>query len=211
MIIKLIVKKLKKICGRSYGIDLVGYESLIHIIRKYKLYNLEGDFCEIGAFVGGGTKKLAKFAKKYNKKVIAVDIFDYKFDDTINTENRKMSWIYKNYLAGTDQYEIYLKNIDKYKDQVIIYKMDSAELNLKNKLCFTFIDGCHAYDYVINDFNKAFEKTVKGGVIGFHDYAYDLPDVTKAIHEIIYKNSKIIKIIQSNTSNHTIFIMKLVD
>lgn len=36
------------------GTDLVGYEILIDEIRKHKINYIEGDFVEIGSFMGGG-------------------------------------------------------------------------------------------------------------------------------------------------------------
>ena len=42
--------------------DFVGYEVLIDFIEERALCELPGDLIEIGAFMGGGTAKLARFA-----------------------------------------------------------------------------------------------------------------------------------------------------
>jgi hypothetical protein len=39
--------------------DFSGYEPLLNYIEANKIYELKGDFLEIGAFMGGGTAKLA--------------------------------------------------------------------------------------------------------------------------------------------------------
>ena len=46
--------------------DFVGYENLIAFMQERDLSRLEGDLVEIGAFMGGGTVKLASFAQKFN-------------------------------------------------------------------------------------------------------------------------------------------------
>ena len=38
--------------------DFAGYDLLLEYIRRHELQNLPGDIVEIGAFMGGGTRKL---------------------------------------------------------------------------------------------------------------------------------------------------------
>ena len=56
--------------------DFVGYEVLIDFMKQRALYELEGDIIEIGAYMGRGTAKLARFAQTYGKKVYTIDVFD---------------------------------------------------------------------------------------------------------------------------------------
>jgi hypothetical protein len=207
---------IKKIYSKLYShifyrgiIDFVGYEYFISLIKNYKLYRLEGDFCEIGAFCGGGTYKLAKYAKKFNKKVYACDIFDYTFDKNTNTSNNRMSDLYEENLKGKNQKEVFLKTIKPVREVVIVKKGDSKNLEIDSKLCFSFIDGYHSYDYVISDFEKVFPNTVLWGLIGFHDYGFDLPEVTKGINSLVGKYKDKIKIIDINLEKHTIFFKKI--
>src|SRR4030042_1866133 len=96
--------------------DFVGYEVLIDFIQKRKLHKLEGDIIEIGVFMGGGTAKLARFARKYGKRVYAVDIFDPGCDKTQDKSGVKMCEIYEAFLQGRSQLEVYQKTtqtIDK--------------------------------------------------------------------------------------------------
>lgn len=60
------------------------------------------------------------------------------------------------------------------------------------ELCFSFIDGNHDPEYVRSDFYLAWNATVPGGVVAFHDYdetsGSNLPHVTKAVNELIELN-----------------------
>jgi len=55
---------------------------------------------------------------------------------------------------------------------------------------FVWVDGCHDYEYVINDAEKAFALCRPGGWIAFHDYRHTKPwdDVGRAIHKLNRKH-----------------------
>lgn len=206
----------KKISSKLYTlflnknlIDFVGYEYFIKLIKNNKIFDLEGDFCEVGVFCGGGTYKLAKIAKKFNKKVYACDIFNYKFDNNTNTDNIPMSYYYEKVLKGKKQIEVFMKTIKPFEQFILVKKGDSKDLKIDSKLCFTFIDGYHSYEYVISDFEKVFDKTVTGGLIGFHDYGFDLPEVTKGINFLVGKYNNQINLFDINLEKHTIFFKKI--
>lgn len=46
-----------------------------------------------------------------------------------------------------------------------------------------FVDGSHAYDYVMSDTREAIQMVTKGGVIIWHDYGI-WEGVTRALEEI---------------------------
>ncbi len=79
---------------KSPAIDFIGYEVLLDFIKEKALYKLDGDLIEIGVYVGGGTVKLARFARKYHKKVYAIDIFDPGADETKTPDGVNMGYIY---------------------------------------------------------------------------------------------------------------------
>ena len=162
--------------------DFVGYEVLVDFVEKRGLQKLEGDIIEIGAFMGGGTAKLAKFALKYDKKVYAIDIFDPRRDKTPDKNGVKMCDIYQAFLQGRSQLEVYQQATNGF-DNVVTINKDSKRVRFTRgqKFIFGFIDGNHQADYVINDFNLIWRNLVPGGSIGFHDYNFDLPGVTEAI------------------------------
>lgn len=170
----------------SVAVDFVGYEVLIDYINKHRLYSLAGDFIEIGAFVGGGTQKLARLAGTFGKKVYVIDIFDPKADDTAAIDGTKMSDIYQAFLEGRLQYDEYCNNTRGF-DNIVTLKQDSrtVKLPLAQRFSFGFIDGNHHPEYVMNDFLLVWNHLVSNGVTALHDYGTDLPGVTKTIDRLL--------------------------
>lgn len=189
--------------------DMSGYETLLDAILQHKIYQLAGDFVEIGAFLGGGTYKLSRLLRKLglDKKIYAIDIFNPDFDKSMCTQRLTMSELYMRTLRGLNQYEVY-KKITKGFDNVVTIMGDSMKITLPcQKICFAYIDGNHNPDYIRNDFYIIWDKLVSGGVVAFDDYGYDLPQVTETIHGLIGENrGKIEKIWTSGLK--TIFIQK---
>ncbi len=215
----------KKTLGGVFGIlinfnhwtnkDLVGYEKLIDFIKEREAFKLDGHIVEIGVLFGGGTAKLAKFAKAHKKNVYAIDVFDPHFDESRNLEGFKMSTQYRirRLLVGgfknKSQYEIF-KEITKDFENVIVMKEDSKNINFspEEKFMFCFIDGNHTSEYVMNDFYKVWTNLVPGGVIGFHDYNGDIPDVTKAVDHLIEKHKNEIEEVYHENKESVLLIVK---
>ncbi|MBY0433889.1 MAG: class I SAM-dependent methyltransferase [Cyclobacteriaceae bacterium] len=61
------------------------------------------------------------------------------------------------------------------------------EKHLKDKVDLVFVDGSHAYSYILNDSEKAFEMIAPNGLILWHDYRgpQDTKDVFKALNKIL--------------------------
>ena len=191
------------------GNDFVGYEVLIAFMEKRGLKKLEGDIIEIGAFMGGGTAKLAKFALKYGKKVYAIDIFDPRRDKTPDNNGVKMCDIYQAFLQGRSQLEVYQQATNSF-DNIVTINKDSKRVRFTRgqKFIFGFIDGNHQPDYVINDFNLIWRNLVPGGSVGFHDYNFDLPEVTDAIDGLIYKHRDEISEVHEIKQSHIVILTK---
>ena len=167
--------------------EFVGYESLIDFMEERALQNLEGDIVEIGAYMGGGTVKLAKFANRHGKKVYAVDTFDPGVDRTIGKGGVKASEVYDAFLYGRSMLEVYQETTRGF-DNIITIRRDSRKVRFpeRQKFLFGFVDGCHQMSYVENDFGVIWPHLVSGGVIGFHDYGFDdWPEVTPAVDRLI--------------------------
>lgn len=203
----------EKISGKSFPAnatnDFVGYEVLIDFMEKRGLQKLEGDIIEIGAFMGGGTIKLARFAQKCSKKVYAVDIFDPRSDRTPDRNGVKMCDIYQAFLQGRSQLEVYQQTTHAFGNIVTI-NMDSKKVSFHKgqKFIFGFIDGNHHPDYVRNDFNLIWGHLVPGGSVGFHDYNFDLPEVTKAIDGLIYEHKHEINEVHEIKQSHIVIVTK---
>jgi hypothetical protein len=189
--------------------DFVGYEVLVDFIQERALQNLEGDVVEIGAFLGGGTVKLAKFAKKHGKKVYVIDIFDPDFDKTEDASGLRMCHIYQAFLEGRSQLEIY-QEITRGWDNIVTIKEDSKKVRFprEQKFIFGFIDGNHQPEYVRNDFYIVWSNLVSGGVVGFHDYHYTLPKVTETVDRLIKEHEEGISEVHEIELRHTILLSK---
>lgn len=189
--------------------DFVGYETLIDFIEKNNIADLEGDFMEIGAFMGGGSKKLAHFANKFNKQLIVIDLFDPDFDPTKNDRGESMNWIYRIILGNKNLRQVFDSNTKKEKNITVIQN-DSKKVKLPDdqKLCFTFIDGNHDPEYVKNDFMLAWKKTISDGIIAYHDYGGDLPQTTNAIKQMVAQYKDKIKKTKLVPEKCIIFIQK---
>jgi SAM-dependent methyltransferase len=189
--------------------DLVGYETLLDWIKENRLHTLQGDVVEIGCFLGGGTAKLAKFFREYNKKVYAIDIFDPCFDPTVNLDGTSMSSLYSAVLSGRRQEKVFREATEGLSN-IVVMKEDSRKVELPcGRLCFSFIDGCHDPEYVRNDFHLVWDKTVSSGVVGFHDYRGNLPQTTEAIDELIESNSPSIRKVSIIAEKCVILLTKI--
>jgi hypothetical protein len=167
--------------------EYVGYENLIRFIEDRALQHLNGDIIEIGAYMGGGTVKLAGFARKYGKKVFAVDTFDPNVDRTVGRGGVTAGEVYQAFLEGPSMFEIYEKAIEGW-DNIVTIRKDSRYLAFprEQRFFFGFVDGCHQRSYVENDFAVVWPQLVSGGAIGFHDYKFeDWPEVTPAVDGIV--------------------------
>lgn len=163
--------------------EFVGYEALICFVEEKALQHAEGDIVEIGAYMGGGTVKLAEFARRHGKKVYAIDVFDASFDRTVGKGGVVASEVYQAFLPGRSMLEVYQETTRGF-DNIVTIKEDSSKVRFPadQKFVFGFVDGCHQQAYVENDFHIIWPNLVAGGVIGFHDYKFDdWPEVTKAV------------------------------
>jgi hypothetical protein len=66
---------------------------------------------------------------------------------------------------------------------------DSKQLNVdpyRGKMDLIFVDGSHAYSYVLNDSEKALSMIAPNGIILWHDYRgpFDTIDVFKALNKL---------------------------
>lgn len=173
------------------GTDLTGYETLIRFLEVHKLLEVNGEIVEIGAFLGGGTYKLAKYLERKGsqKRVYVLDIFDIYADRTECTQGISMADLYERAVRtigkGLSQWDIFQMVTKKCKNIEII-KGDSKMVELPtSSICFAFIDGNHDPAYVRNDFYLVWTKLSTGGVCAFDDYGHDLPQVTATINELI--------------------------
>jgi SAM-dependent methyltransferase len=189
--------------------DFVGYEVLIDFMEERALHELEGDIIEIGAFVGGGTAKLARFAQEYGKKVFAIDIFDPRCDSTQDLSGTRMCDIYEAWLQGRSQLEVYRETTRDFHNIITLDK-DSKEVEFprEQRFIFGFIDGNHQPEYVRNDFHLVWRNLVPGGSVGFHDYGFDMPEVTEAVDGLVGGHKDEISEVHEIKDKHIVLVTK---
>ncbi len=172
--------------------EFVGYDNLIAFITKQGLLQMEGDFIEIGAYMGGGTVKLAKLAAKHGKKVYVIDTFDPDMDKTVSKSAVTAAEVYRAFLRGRSMWEVYREATRRLQNVITIIE-DSRNVVLDEdvRFVFAFVDGCHEKNCVKSDFHLIWPHLVPGGIIGFHDHKYDdWPDVTEALDDLMQEHRR---------------------
>lgn len=167
--------------------DWVGYEVLLEEIERHGLAAVTGDFLEIGAFLGGGTRKLDGWLARNasHKLVITVDVFDPAFDVTATVEGWPMNELYENSLNGRNQRDIF-DEVTRGCRNLVVVVGDSATVDIPaDRVSFAFVDGSHEADHVRSDFERVWSLLSPGGVAAFHDYGANLPGVTHTLHACI--------------------------
>ncbi len=149
------------------GRGSVHQRSRIAQVAEYCAQGWGGDIIEIGCWVGATTHKLAEVARRYNRRVVAVDPWE------IGTQNCK---------GG--EYEKFLSAIEGYEDIVDIVRLSSLDqkaINLikKRSFCFAFVDGLHTYEACLSDIQTVSHCQ---GVIAVDDILWS-PKVEQAFFE----------------------------
>ena len=167
--------------------EFVGYENLIAFITKQNLLQMDGDLIEIGAYMGGGTVKLARLAARHGKRVYVIETFDPDGDTTVSKSEVTAAEVYRAFLKGRSMWEVYRGATRRIHNITTIIE-DSRKVVLDEdvRFVFGFVDGCHQKDCVTSDFHLVWPHVVPGGVLGFHDYKYtDWPEVTEALVDLM--------------------------
>ncbi|MBE0431162.1 MAG: class I SAM-dependent methyltransferase [Dehalococcoidia bacterium] len=171
--------------------DFMGYEVLVDFLEQRALQQLDGDFIEIGAFMGRGTAKLAALARRYDKMVYVIDPFEPGLDQTLSKSGIKASEVYEAFLRGRSMLETYQESTRGF-DNILTIREDSRKVRFggEQRFCFGFIDGCHDQVHVENDYYVIWPHLVPGGILGLHDYRFDeWPEVTTAVDKIVDRHS----------------------
>ena len=123
----LFIKKYKFLPPASFT-DMSGYELLLDTIIDKKLYQLEGEFVEIGAFIGGGTYKLSRLLEKLKieKKIYVIDTFNLSQEDHTPDQWKETISPHKKIMKDKKQYEVY-KEVTKNCKNIITLIGDSKK------------------------------------------------------------------------------------
>ena len=181
-------------------------------------YHSPKNVLEIGVFCGVTARNTCNFLNKINGKnfsYIGVDLFggyqneqkdeiqptflkDQKFSNPL--KNIYYNYILKENLNSIKSVSKLLRN---YTDNIRLIAGDTnkvlKELDLQN-IDFTFLDGGHSYQTVINDLTILYESMKdKKKVILCDDYGKEsyIPEVEKAINDFATKNNLKLNLIEN--------------
>lgn len=146
---------------------------------------------EIGSFKGRSTSCLAFGCRGTKKQVYAIDTFsgnsgDFPVGNAVVEEDEKRGRPYMHY--GGYFFDDFCLNIKKcglsgYVKPVIGYSADVAK-GWNTPIDLLFIDGSHAYEDVLQDFEQFFPYVKPGGIVAFHDVVDTWPGPSKVWKEV---------------------------
>lgn len=119
---------------------------------------------EIGVFKGQFTKQLLE---NWGGTMYMIDPWRPLGDEYIDSSNHR---------EHMDAFERTMENISGYENRAFMLRGLGEELvNIfeDDSLDFVYIDGNHAYDYVVQDMKLWWPKLKKGGLFAGHDYLGD--------------------------------------
>jgi hypothetical protein len=169
-----------------------------------KTINLDGDFCEVGSFIGGCCALMGDICTKYNKnkKIYLFDSFEgipypTQEDDEIpgNPEGVTRTGELKSTgvsVASLEWVEKTLSVSSYSKENFIIIKgwvQDTLPENNLGPIAFLRID-VDLYIPTVLSLEYLYDKVVKGGIILVHDY-YTLAGCKQAVDEFVKKHPEI--------------------
>ena len=172
--------------------DWSGYERLLEVFDRHGVADVPGDVVEVGVLLGGGTYKLCRYFERRapHKRVFAIDVFDPTFDVAVSAGGPVMADLYLEALAGRNQRTVFDEVTRDCRNLVVIAE-DSAKARVPtDRLAFGYIDGNHTAPYVRNDFELVWSRLSPGGIVAFHDYAVDHPEVTHTVHALVGEHAE---------------------
>jgi hypothetical protein len=158
------------------NVTLLELSLVCHLLRQSRAENI----FEIGTFDGRTTLNLAANSAP-SARVFTLDLPTQQVISTLMPVHTQEIVYIKKDRPGTR----FLGT--QYETRIVQLYGDSAAFDFApflGKMDFVFVDGSHAYEYVVSDTNKAFELLRNGkGTIVWHDYnAWD--GVTRTLNSL---------------------------
>jgi len=142
---------------------------------------------EIGVFEGDTSYRLME-ALPNLEKLFCVDPFEHYPDQTKTLNPNKAKFHDADY---NQVMKTFLGRMAPHTERYLLlreYSLAAARLIEDHSLDFVFIDGNHAYEYIMQDIQAWLPKIKSGGLLSGHDYRVKGHNrsfgVTKAVHEV---------------------------
>ena len=146
---------------------------------------------EIGVFEGDTSFRLLQ-ALPTIQQLICVDPFEHYPEQTKTLNPNKAKFHDANYNQVMKTFLFRMKPYEERFSLMKLYSKEAAKLIENQSLDFIFIDGNHAYEYVIEDIKTWLPKVKPGGLLSGHDYhvkGYNRSfGVTRAVEETFKKD-----------------------
>jgi len=163
--------------GHTTEFELKVISNLVKKLNPQRIF-------EIGTFQGRTTLNIALNAGN-NAEIITLDLPASELSSTqMEIEKGEIRYVKKD-VSG----ERFIGHPVSYKIRQVFG--DSATFpfsDYKNSIDLAFIDGSHAYDYVLNDSKKVLSMMRPGGLILWHDYT-NWEGVWSALNELYNANA----------------------
>lgn len=186
------------------GVTLANYAPHLAFADKHRLGELPGDVCELGAWLGGGTRVLSAWAQKHGKKVHVIDLWP-------NDDFEKNPRYYNLLRYGRTSWEAFNK-LTRGLPNLVIYRCDSKQLELPKdvKFSFAFIDGVHTPEYIRSDFGKIWPHVVPGGGLAFDDYmgGPGYRDYAAEVDKIVAERRAELSVVEPRPDLNTMYVVK---
>jgi predicted O-methyltransferase YrrM len=156
--------------GQTPMVDLLALCALVRAQRPTRLF-------EFGTFTGNATCAMAANSP--------LESHLFTLDLPIGSRNSVEGL---NWESGIDDGVIGSQfRGSPYENRITQLWGDSRTFNtapFRNSVDFVWIDACHEYDFVRNDSANAFDMTISGGVVAWHDFSRACPGVLRYVTEL---------------------------
>ena len=170
------MKGQKKINGILYKFNLELINPRVKESLKYAIDYFKGKeivACEVGVYLGEFSTQINK--RLNVKKFYLVDPYISYDEYELVDSNGPMKWKENAHRLNKKGNEIWIEKTS-----------DEAIGDIPDKIDYCYIDGNHAYKYVLNDLNAYWKLINEGGILAGHDI--NQKDVSDAVMKFVKDN-----------------------
>lgn len=185
---------------------MADYGFVAALFKQFQLGQVEGDILEQGAWLGFGTRDLAKLAEPHGKTVHAVDVFttDFGRPETVNGSARRYLKTY----PGMTQRQVFDANT-RGCSNVVVHAGDVLKLVFPptQRFACVVIDAGKTIEENKGYLDLAWPHTTGGGVVFVDDYGNpECPGVGQGVDQWIAEHRSEVRSIHVKSERRIIAI-----